>query len=133
MSTSTMTKGLTFTAKLHLQTGEKGRLELHQGEAPDPPAAPAGRVPKLSRLMALAIRFEILLARGEVSNMADLARFGHVSRARVTQIMNLLCLAPDLQERLLFLPLVERGRDPLKEWQVRPIAAEPSWAKQRRM
>jgi hypothetical protein len=33
----------------------------------------------------------------------------------------------------MFLPPVEEGRDPVKEWQVRPIAAEPMWAKQRRM
>jgi hypothetical protein len=36
--------------------------------------------------------------------MADLARLGHVSRARITQIMNLRLLAPDLQEDLLFMP-----------------------------
>src|SRR5688500_14485496 len=123
---STMTTGLTFTAKLHLQAGEKGRLELREGEAPDPPAAPVGRVPKLSRLVARANGVAALLARGEVSNMADVARFGHVARDRVTQIMNRLCLARDNHERLLFLPLVERGRGPVKEWQVRPIAAEPS-------
>jgi hypothetical protein len=58
---------------------------------------------------------------------------GHVTRARATQVMNLLMLAPDVQETLLFLPAVEAGRDPVKEWQVRPIAAEPLWAEQRRM
>jgi hypothetical protein len=88
-------------------------------------------VPKLARLMALAIRAEGLLARGEVKDYAELARLGHVSRARVTQIMNLLNLAPDLQERILFMPPVERGWDPLKEWQVRPVAAEPVWKFQR--
>jgi hypothetical protein len=41
-------------------------------------------------------------------------------------------LAPDLQERILFLPSVERGRDPLKEWQVRSVAKLPLWARQRR-
>ena len=43
----------------------------------------------------------------------------------VTQIMNLLHLAPDIQEELLFLPLIERGRDTLLERQLRPIAAVP--------
>jgi len=52
--------------------------------------------------MALAIRFDDLIRRGEVRDYADLARLGHVSRARITQIMNLLNLAPDIQERLLF-------------------------------
>jgi hypothetical protein len=90
-------------------------------------------VPKLSRLMALAIRFQGMLERGEVKDYAELARVGHVTRARVTQIMNLLLLAPDIQEQILFLPLVKEGHDPVKEWQVRPVAAEPVWARQRRM
>jgi hypothetical protein len=83
--------------------------------------------------MALAIRFEGLLLQGEVRDYADLARLGQVTRARVTQIMNLLNLAPDIQEELLFLPQIEAGRDAIKEWQVRPIAAEPEWYKQRRL
>ena len=35
-----------------------------------------------------------------------------VTRARMTQIMNLLNLAPDIQEELLLLPPVTEGRDP---------------------
>ena len=46
--------------------------------------------------------------------------------------MNLLMLAPDVQEAILFLPQVESGHDPIREWQVRPVAAEVSWARQRR-
>jgi hypothetical protein len=65
--------------------------------------------------------------------MAELARLGQVTRARMTQIMNLLCLAPDIQEQILFMPLVADGYDLVKEWQVRPIAAEPSWRMQRAM
>ena len=55
-------------------------------------------------LTALAIRFEGLVRRGDVRDYADLARLGCVTRARITQIMNLLHLAPDIQEALLFLP-----------------------------
>ena len=33
---------------------------------------------------------------------------------------------------LLFLPPIKAGRDTVKEWQVRPIAAEPEWQKQRK-
>ena len=124
---------LTITAKLHLGRGERGRVEVKPHVPAPPPQAPAGRVPRISRLMALAIHFDALLRRGEVKDYADLARLGHVTRARVTQLMNLLMLAPDIQEALLFLPPVEGGRDTIKEWQVRPIAAEPVWARQRRM
>lgn len=92
---------------------------------------PAARVPRLARLMALAVRFEELLRSGEVHDYAELARLGHVSRARITQIMNLRLLAPDLQEQILFLPPFERGRDPIHLALVQPIALEPDWRRQR--
>ena len=128
------TAALEVRCKVHFHTAHRGKLELRRGEAPQAkPSAPAGRVPKLSRLMALAIKFQGMLERGEVKDQAELARVGHVTRARVTQIMNLLMLAPDIQEEILFLPLVTSGRDPVKEWQVRGIAAEMVWTEQRRM
>ena len=73
-----------------------------------------------------------LVREGAVRDCAGLARLGHVSRARVTQIMNLNFLAPDIQEDLLFLPRVERGRDPIREHAIRPIAAMFDWRKQRK-
>jgi hypothetical protein len=82
--------------------------------------------------MALAIRFEDLIRTGQVADYADLARRGRVSRARITQIMNLLLLAPDIQEQVLFLPRVLRGRDPIHLRQIQPIAQEWDWGKQRR-
>jgi hypothetical protein len=63
--------------------------------------------------MALAIRFERLLRDSQVASYAELGRLGHVTRARVSQIMNLLYLAPDIQEAVLFLPRTERGRAPV--------------------
>ena len=68
-----------------------------------------------------------------VADYTALARLGHVSRARVTQIMNLLCLAPDLQEALLFMPRTERGRDPIILRDLQPIAAVLDWREQRRL
>jgi hypothetical protein len=55
--------------------------------------------------MALAIKFQDMVDRGEVRDYADLARLGYVTRARLTQIMNLLLLAPDIQERVLFVSI----------------------------
>jgi len=51
----------------------------------------------------------------------------------MTQIMNLLHLAPDLQEAILFLPRVEKGKDPVTERELRVIVAVPDWRKQRRL
>jgi hypothetical protein len=82
--------------------------------------------------MALALRCDELVRSSQVKNFAELARFGHVSRARLSQIMCLLQLAPDLQEQLLFRRRAERGRDP---WTLRlllPIAAVLCWREQRR-
>lgn len=64
--------------------------------APAPP-----RIPRITRLMALAIKFQDMIDRGEVKDYADLARLGFVTRARLTQIMNLTLLAPDIQEEIL--------------------------------
>jgi hypothetical protein len=81
--------------------------------------------------MALAIHFDRLLREGRVASQAELARLGHVSRARLTQIMNLILLAPDIQEALLFLPLA----DVRSVWlaQLQPIAAIHDWRRQREL
>src|SRR5437762_12025574 len=83
----------------------------------------AGRVPRVSRLMALAMRFDDLIRSGQVTGYAELARLGHVTRARLSQIASLLGLAPDIQEAILFLPRTLRGRYPIQLWQLLPIAA----------
>jgi len=64
---------------------------------------------------------------------AELARLAHVSRARVPQIMNLLHLAPDIQEAILFLPPTDGGRAPIPERHIRAICAVLDWRKQQRM
>jgi hypothetical protein len=83
--------------------------------------------------MALALRFENLIREGRVADYSDLARLGHVSRARLTQIMNLLLLAPDIQEAILFMAPRRRGRDPIRLARLQPIALTWNWAKQRRL
>jgi len=82
--------------------------------------------------MALAIRFDGLVRTGAVADYAELAELGHVSRARISQIMNLLLLAPDIQEQILFLPRTRNGRDPLNLALLQPIALSPDWGRQRR-
>ena len=123
--------GLTVNRPFHVRRGRRSRKELFPGEAT--PWPPPGRIPHASRLMALAIRFEQLLRDGVVRDQAELARLGHVTRARLTQIMNLLNLAPEIQETLLLLPPVESGREVVTERHLRPITAVSDWRKQRRM
>ncbi|QDU94526.1 hypothetical protein [Lignipirellula cremea] len=92
-----------------------------------------GRIPRVAKLMALAIRFDGLIRDGVVADQAELARLGNVTRARVTQIMNLLNLAPEIQEAVLFLPRVKGGRDPVVERELRVLAAEVDWGRQREL
>jgi hypothetical protein len=80
-----------------------------------------------------AIRFEHFVREGQVHDYANLARLGHVTRARLTQIMNLRLLAPDIQEAILFLPRVPGERSGLCERHVRKLVATPDWAGQRRL
>ncbi len=124
--------GATVAFKVHLGRGPENRIELREGEVPVVVLPPPGRVPRVSKLMALAIRFEGLLRSGQVRDFAEIARLGHVTRARVSQIMNLLHLAPDIQEEILFLPRVEAGDDPITERHVRPIVKIIDWGDQRR-
>ncbi|MDR2502769.1 MAG: hypothetical protein LBD82_00030 [Deltaproteobacteria bacterium] len=70
---------------------------------------------------------------GQACGCATLAKLAHVSRARVTQIIDLTLLAPDVQEALLFLPKIEKGRDRINERTLRSIMAEPVWDKQRKL
>ena len=118
---------------VHFRLRHKGSKELHGGPRPPRPALPPGRVPRVARLMALALRLDGLVRSGAVRDYAELARLGHVTPARMSQVMGLLNLAPDLQEALLFLPAVERGRAPVILRDVLPVAAQPDWRRQRRM
>jgi site-specific DNA recombinase len=94
-------------------------------------AGARGRVPRVSRLMALALKLQTLLAHGTVRNAAELAELGTVSRARVCQILMLTNLAPAIQEAVLFLPQTVSGRDCITEHRLRCIARLLDWAQQR--
>jgi hypothetical protein len=126
-----MPEQLTVTRRIHFSMANKGKRQIEPGPAPVR-NTPVGRVPRISRLMALAIHFDHLIATGGVRDQADIARLGHVTRARVTQIMNLLHLAPDIQEELLHLPRVTSGDDPIRERHIRPLVRFDDWATQRR-
>ena len=118
----------TVDRRVHFGTNRRRRT-VEPGSAPEVSAA---RVPRVTRLMALAIRLDGMVRSGEVASYAELSILGHVTRARITQVMNLLNLAPDIQEAILDLPSVEKGKDPITERDLRPVVAEINWPKQRR-
>ena len=127
-----MSSSMTIACAFHINRRNKGRQEMRAGE-PLKMSCERGRVPRVAKLLALAHRFQGLVRDGEVADYAELARLGRVSRARISQIMSLLSLAPDLQERVLFLPRTERGRDPIQMRHLLPITQVPDWKIQRQL
>lgn len=112
----------------HAVRAPRGRVVLTEG--PRPTATP-GKVPRVARLLALAWHYRRLLDAGVVRDQAEIARLSGVTKARITQILNLLWLAPDVQEEILFLAEGDGGRDALTEKTLRPIAGEVLWERQR--
>jgi hypothetical protein len=119
----------------------RGTLALRRrGNAHKPDATPTAqttmacprRVPRIARLMALARHVEQLVHSGTIASYAAAARLGCVSRARMSQILGLLNLAPDLQEQLLFLEHPARGRPTPVLRRVLTVAAALDWDEQRR-
>ena len=96
-------------------------------------AAQSGRIPRIARLVALASRMQSMIESGEVDSFQQLAELGRISQPRMTQIMSLLLLAPDIQEELLYLPEVMQGRATIHERLLRPLTTEIDWRVQRRM
>jgi DNA invertase Pin-like site-specific DNA recombinase len=85
-------------------------------------------VPRISRLLALALKMEQMIQEGTAKNYSELAHLGQVSAARITQVMNLLHLAPDIQEEILFGNTPE---DRLREAAIRKLSGVVLWSKQR--
>jgi hypothetical protein len=86
-----------------------------------------GRVPRVSRLMALAIRLEALVRESSAEGVSDILRAGQISRTRLSQILRLRDLAPAIQEEILFLPKTLAGRDPITERALRRLAHVTDW------
>ncbi len=98
------------------------------------PRRPAvGRIPRVTQVLALAIQFQDMIQRGEARDYADLARLGCLTRERMSQIMELIWLAPNIQQEILEFPPTTKPRFPINEVAVRRIAAKFEWAEQRNL
>ena len=120
---------LTAKHKLEFKSGKRTAKTIV--EAGTQPAQPTPvRLPRITKMMALAIRLDHLIKSGQVTDQAELARVGHVTRARLTQIMDLNLLAPDIQEEILNLQNSRELKIFPREIAVRQIAANHCWLKQ---
>lgn len=127
-----MSQTITIACPIHFRGRSRGsRRCLVTGPQPKPVRREPGRVPRVAHLLALARRIDEQVRKVELVSYAEVAALGHVTRARVSQIMNLLNLAPDLQEAILFLPRTERGRNAIVLRDLQPIASIVDWRKQR--
>ena len=115
---------------LDFRAGQHGREATSiDWNATADPKPEIGSIPRIARLMALAIRLQNSLDNGVFRDYAEVARLGHVTRARVTQITKLLYLAPDIQEQILFLPQVKG----ITERNLRKVVDTIEWEKQRQL
>jgi hypothetical protein len=121
------TPGVTLRVPTHMAAPSHA-LVLREGPKP---TRPRGRIPRVARLLALAHHFEELLKTGAVETQAELAELAKLTPARVTQIMNLLGLAPDIQEEIFFLPPVIEGRPAVTERELRQMLKTIVWSEQR--
>lgn len=96
------------------------------------PASANGRLPRVTQVMALAIQFQDMIQRGEARDYADLARLGCLTRERISQIMELVWLAPDIQQEILEFPPTAVARFPLSEVAARKMASTLSWVEQKK-
>jgi hypothetical protein len=121
------TDPLVVRRHVRFSSGERGRKRLRAASTSATPQ-PAAAVPRIGRLMALAIVLEEMLLSGQVSSYHELASLCHVSPSRVCQVMALACLAPDLQEAILFLA---PRRPTVTERRLRDLLGSADWDEQR--
>lgn len=97
---------------------------------PLPQPEPVRRPAKVAQQLALAHHLQAAIDRGTIADRADVARKLGLTRARVTQLLDLLLLAPDLQDAALALEAVD-GAEPIAERSLRAVAHAGTWAEQR--
>jgi len=101
-------------------------------EAVDPerPTArvPTPTVPRITLLLVLGHHFERLVRDGVVRDYAEIARRTGLTRARVTQIVDLTLLSPRIQDAIL----ATTERECPVERVLRKLCASPSWSLQKK-
>ena len=104
-----------------------------RGDTAEAPSSCRGRLPRVTQVLALAIQFQDMIRRGEARDYADLARLGCITRERMSQILELIWLAPEVQQEILEFSPNKTGRFPVSEVAARRVAAELPWELQREL
>lgn len=108
------------------------RVQFSEEPAPEAPPRPepVRRPAKVARMLALAHHIRWAIERGDVPDAATVARRLGLTRARVSQLLDLCLLAPDVQEAILALEAVD-GAEPMAERALREVVREVGWEGQR--
>ena len=85
---------------------------------------------RVARQLALAHALQQRIDSGEFRNQAELARALGFSRERISKILDLLLLAPDIQEEILFLEGAP-GKQRLSEADIHEVFRSVLWSEQR--
>lgn len=102
------------------------RLKAEPGHEPPPEEPVTDTVHPLARRMALAIEAKRLIESGVVADAAEMARVAGMTRARMTQILNLTLLAPEIQEGLLLF----QGNDGMPRAAIKAACSMNKWSDQ---
>ncbi|RKG56884.1 hypothetical protein D7X30_22395 [Corallococcus sp. AB011P] len=113
----------------HFHRVRRSKVRFREG-APPSPREVARRTAHAAGMLALAHHVESAIERGLMASAADVASQLGFTRARVTHLLDLRLLAPDIQEEVLFLEAVD-GEEPLSERVLRAIAHAGTWEVQR--
>jgi hypothetical protein len=97
---------------------------------PEPKLKEKLRPLRVARMLALAHECEALIAAGIVADRTELAGVLGFTKARVTQLLDLTLLAPNIQDGILVAE-VEPGRDVITERALRAIVRQVDWTEQR--
>lgn len=124
----------TVKRKVNIKLAARSRRTIKPAsEAPDQKPKRRGKIPRVTRLMALAIQFNEMLRSGEARDATELAMLYDITQPRMSQIRALALLAPDIQEAILNLPAETEGRSPITEKLLRPMCSEIDFDRQREM
>lgn len=119
-----------ITSSIHRIRRGNGQLFTADAPKTTTPRTPIRKPARVARMLAFAHKLQEAIDNGDYIDRADAARKLGLTRARVSQLLDLLMLAPDIQEKILFMERVD-GLEPTSERALRRVVSEDNWAVQR--
>jgi hypothetical protein len=120
-----------FTSYLFRNQSNSNVVFSQEPPSPPPTFGAVRRPARVARMLALAHHLQQAIDNGEIQDRAALARKFGLTRARITHLLNLTLLAPDIQEQVLTLEAVD-GLEPTSERALRDVSCAVEWEEQRR-